>query len=377
MKRYIVLLTFSFLLFPFSFSQTIVPLTDNMEIPSNSNIKIQPGSYTITDSAQNGVIRIINKENITIDGDSVDVTGSNYAGFLIYIENSRDINIKNFPSVSGFYYAASAKQSTELKFYRNHFSHNKKDTTGWIVIWSDLTEALGGGVLLYRCEGSELTENTMVQQNDGITLFECDSINVHDNLLSWNCGFGIRMNYTDHCTIRHNDCSHVNRLTDPSDCAAILLYTCQANTVENNDFTFSGDGIFLNNYDHSTIPGNNIFRYNDCSYSPHNAIEATFSDGNTFTGNRCNFSHYGFWLGYSFNSLIEDNEIIGNLNSGIAIDRGYSNTFKDNLIKENPYGFELWEGTSISPPNIWWSQTILLAATRKISILKASQIRTR
>ncbi|MFH0760596.1 MAG: NosD domain-containing protein [Bacteroidota bacterium] len=349
MKRCIILFTFSFLLSPFSFSQTIVPLTDNMEVASNSSIKIQPGSYAITDSAQNGIIRIINKENITIDGDSVEVTGPNYAGFLIYIENSRDINIKNFSSVSGYYYALSAKQSTGLSIYRNHFSYNKKDTTGWIYIWTDHTEALGGGVLMYRCDDSELYDNTMVQQNDGIAMYECDSIRIHDNLLNWNCGFGIRMNYTDHCTIRHNDCSHVNRITDPSDCAAILLIVSNNNTVEYNDLTYSGDGVFLGQYEYSNIPNNNFFGYNDCSYSPHNAIEATFADGNVYKGNRCNFSHYGFWLGYSFNSLIEDNEIIGNLQSGIAVDRGYSNTFRDNLIKENPYGFELWEGGVISP----------------------------
>lgn len=349
MKQYISLLSFFFLLSPCALCQTILPLTDNMEIPSNSNIKIQPGTYAITDSARNGIIRIINKENITLDGENVEVTGSDYAGFMIYIENSRDINIKNFSSVSGYYYAVSAKESGGIKFYRNHFSYNKKDTTGWIYIWTDHTEALGGGVLMYRCDNSEFYENTMVQQNDGIALYECDSIKIHDNLLNWNCGFGIRMNYTDYCTVQRNDCSHVNRITDPSDCAAILLIVSNNNTVEHNDLTYSGDGVFLGQYEHSNIPNNNYFGYNDCSYSPHNAIEATFADGNVFKGNRCNFSHYGFWLGYSFNSLIEDNEIIGNLQSGIAVDRGYNNTFKDNQIQENPYGFELWEGTAISP----------------------------
>lgn len=332
-----------------AFSQTVVPLTDNMEIASNSNIRIQRGNYTYGDAAKDGVIRIVNKENITIDGDSVQVTGTGFQGFLIYIENSRNITIRNFKSVKNYYYAVSARQSADLKINDNNFSFNKKDTLGWIFIWTDHTEALGGGVLMHQCTGSELYGNTMTQQNDGIALYECDDITIHNNILNWNCGFGIRMNFTDNCNIHHNDCSHVNRKTDPSDCAAILLIVANNNIVEYNNLTYSGDGVFLGQYEYSQIPNNNYFGYNDCSYSPHNAIEATFADGNIYKGNLCNYSHYGFWLGYSFNSVVEDNEIIGNFQSGIAVDRGFRNTFKNNVIKGNPYGFELWEGGIISP----------------------------
>ncbi|MFA6482850.1 MAG: right-handed parallel beta-helix repeat-containing protein [Bacteroidales bacterium] len=338
-----------FVLAPCAFAQTVLPLTDNMDIASNSNIRIKSGSYAFGDAAKDGVIRIVNKENITIDGDSVEVTGNGFAGFLIYIENSRNITIRNFKSVSHYYYAVSARQSSVLNIIDNNFSYNKKDTVGWIYIWTDYTQALGGGILMYQCDSSELYENRMVQQNDGIAMYECDNIKIHDNLLNWNCGFGIRMNFTDHCLINHNDCSHVNRLTDPSDCAAILLIVSNDNTVTNNDLTYSGDGVFLGQYEYSGIPNNNYFGYNDCSYSPHNAIEATFADGNVYRGNRCNYSHYGFWLGYSFNSLVADNEIIGNFQSGIAVDRGFGNKFVSNLIKGNPYGFELWEGGVISP----------------------------
>ncbi len=340
--------------------QTVVPLTDNMDIQSNSNIRIQSGTYSFADMARDGVIRIVNKENITIDGDSVQVSGGAFSGFLIYIENSRNITIKNFQSVDKYYYAVSAKLSSGLTINDNNFSYNKKDTLGWISIWTDHTAALGGGVLMHRCNDSELFENRMVQQNDGIAMYECENINIHDNLLNWNCGFGIRMNFTNNCTIRHNDCSHVNRKTDPSDCAAILLIVANNNIVENNDLTYSGDGVFLGQYEYSGIPNNNYFGYNDCSYSPHNAIEATFADGNIYKGNKCNYSHYGFWLGYSFNSLVEDNEIIGNFQSGVAVDRGFNNTFNSNIIKGNPYGFELWEGGIIGPYGQQFSHDYLI-----------------
>jgi parallel beta-helix repeat protein len=334
---------------PQTVAQTLTPLTDNMEIASNSTIRLQSGTYSFGDLAKDGVIKIINKENITIDADSVEVTGTGFEGYLIYIQNSRNITIKNFKSVKNYYYAVTARQSAGIQVIDNNFSYNRKDTIGWISIWTDHTAALGGGVLMHQCTGSELRGNLMTQQNDGIALYECADITINDNILNWNCGFGIRMNFTDNCYIHHNDCSHVNRKTDPSDCAAILLIVANNNIVEYNNLTYSGDGVFLGQYEWSHIPNNNYFGYNDCSYSPHNAIEATFADGNIYKGNLCNYSHYGLWLGYSFNSVVEDNEIIGNFQSGIAVDRGYSNTFKNNIIKGNPYGFELWEGGVINP----------------------------
>lgn len=330
-------------------AQTFIDLADNTEIQSGANIKINPGEYEIQDINNNGILRVVNKNDVTIDGSDVQVSGMDTSGYLIYLENSTNVSIKNFSAASGFFYAVRAKNCSGLTIENNNFSYNQKDTLGWIFIWTGTGEALGGGVLLDDCRDSEIMGNTMVQQNDGVAMYNCDNIHIHDNTLNWNCGFGIRMNFTDNCNIHHNDCSHVNRITDPSDCAAILLIVSNNNTVEYNDLTYSGDGIFLGQYGYHEIPNNNYFAHNDCSYSPHNAIEATFADGNVFIDNKCNFSHYGLWLGYSFNNLVEDNEIIGNLTAGIAIDRGFENTVRGNEIRQNPYGIQLWEGGVIAP----------------------------
>lgn len=329
--------------------QTVINLADNTEIQSGANIKINPGEYQIQDINNNGILRVVNKNDVTIDGSDVQVSGMDTTGYLIYLENSTNVTIKNFSAASGFFYAIRAKNCSGLTIENNNFSYNQKDTLGWIFIWTGTGEALGGGVLLDDCRDSEIMTNAMVQQNDGIAMYNCENIHIHDNTLNWNCGFGIRMNFTDNCNIHHNDCSHVNRITDPSDCAAILLIVSNNNTVEYNDLTYSGDGIFLGQYEYHHIPNNNYFAHNDCSYSPHNAIEATFADGNVFIDNKCNFSHYGLWLGYSFNNMVEDNEIIGNLTAGIAVDRGFENTIRGNEIRQNPYGIQLWEGGVIAP----------------------------
>jgi parallel beta-helix repeat protein len=320
-----------------------------MEITSNSNIKILGGDYVFGDYQLDGVIQIVGKENIVIDGDSVTVHGGNYTGYMINIENSDNIIIKNFEQVNNYKYAVRCLNSHDIMIEGNNFSHNKKDTTGWIQIWTTYTAALGGGVLFYNSSRLDVHDNLMTQQNDGVAMYQCDSAVIYNNIMNWNCGFGVRMNFTDNCWIHHNDLSNVNRETDPSDCAAILLIVSNSNLVEYNDLTNSGDGVFLGQYEYSQIPNNNRFYYNDCSYSPHNAVEATFADGNIYKFNNCNYSQYGFWLGYSFNTIVDSNEVIGNQNTGIAIDRGFNNSFTGNQISENPVGLDVWEGSAISP----------------------------
>jgi parallel beta-helix repeat protein len=342
--------------------QTYIPITDNMQIGSNSNIKFAAGNYSFTDAPADGVIQVNNVQNVILDGDSCYVNGVNDQGYLIKVTNSHNIVIRNFDSVFNYKYAVHIMNSDHITINGNMFSGNKVDSAGWISIWTDYTQALGGGALFYQCRAAHIYDNNMTLQNDGVALYHCDSIKIHDNDFSWNTSFGIRMYWTDTCHIYQNNCSHVNRpYTDPSDCAALLMLVSNANTVEYNDLSWSGDGVFLGQYQYSTTPNNNYFAYNECSYSPHNAIEATFADGNVYKHNNCNYSHYGFWLGYSFNSIVDSNDITGNYQSGIAIDRGFNNTITHNTIRDNPIGIELWEGSPITGYTNQYSHDYLIS----------------
>jgi len=330
-------------------AQSYIPITNNMQIPSYSNIKFIPGNYVFSDPDSNGVIQIIGQHNIILDGDSCTVNGQIFKGYMIKIANSHNITIKNFDSVFNYKYAVYITNSDHITIDSNTFCHNKVDSAGWIDVWADYTKALGGGVMMYQSRAAHIHDNLMTMQNDGVALYHCDSIKINDNDFSWNTSYGIRMFWTDTCNIYQNNCSHVNRpKTDPSDCGALLMIISNKNTVTNNDLSWSGDGVFLGQYQHSTIPNNNYFAYNECSYSPHNAIEATFAQGNVYKHNICNYSDYGMWLGYSFQSLVDSNEINGNYEDGIAIDRGFSNQITNNQIGDNPTGIALWEGSPIT-----------------------------
>lgn len=330
--------------------QVNMDLTDDLVIESDSWIIFNPGEYAIEDTGNDGLVQIDGKENIILDGSGVHADGLDYTGYMIKINNSTNIQIRNFSGVSHYYYAVYITNSDHITIEDNDFSYNKVDSSGWISIWTNYNQALGGGVMMYQTGYAQVNNNSMKYQNDGVALYHCDSIVVHDNDFAWNTSFGVRMYFTDNCDIQNNTANHINRpFTNPSDCAAILLIVSNNNYVVNNDFSYSGDGIFLGQYEYSQIVNNNYFAFNECSYSPHNAIEATFADGNVFESNNCNYSHYGLWLGYSYNSVVKGNEILGNQYAGIAIDRGYNNQVYDNEIVSNPTGIELWEGDGISP----------------------------
>ncbi len=342
-------------------AQTYINLQDNYDVSSNSHLIINPGTYNLSDPGNDGLLRLNNVENVTIEAPGVTADGQNYSGYLIKMNNCRNVTIRNFDMVRKYYYAVHAMNSDSIFIYNNHFSYNKVDSAGWIDVWSDYQQALGGGVMLYNCHGGSIHNNTMQFQNDGVALYHCTGFELYENIYDWNTSYGIRMYFTDSCHIHHNQAAHINRpYTDPSDCAALLMIVSNNNLVENNDLSWSGDGVFLGQYQYSQIPNNNKFFYNECSHSPHNAIEATFADGNIYKHNKCNYSHYGFWLGYSFNSLVDSNEVIGNYNSGIAIDRGFQNTIRGNIIQNNPIGIELWEGSNIPGYQNQWSHDYII-----------------
>lgn len=340
--------------FPFVLNAQL-DITDNMVVNSGDSIHLSGGIFEFSDFEEDGVIHIKNVHDIYIDGSSTELNGDGFQGYGIKIEGSTNVTIANFQNISGYFYAVHAVNSPGLVIENCTINSNKRDDEGWIVIFEGPEGAHGGAIYMEECNVGRVENCSMTDQNDAVALYSCDSITVHNNTMAWNTSFGIRMYHTHNSTITDNIASHINRpLEDPTDCASILLLDAFNNVVTGNDFTYSGDGIFLNNYN-TMEPANNYFAYNDCSYSPHNAIEAVFSDGNVFKHNICNNSNYGFWLGYSFNSVIDSNEIKFNAGldadggGAIAIDRGYNNTITNNEIAHNSNGIKLWKGGGIAP----------------------------
>jgi parallel beta-helix repeat protein len=87
---------------------------------------------------------------------------------------------------------------------------------------------------------------------------------------------------------------------------------------------------------------NNLFEENDASYSPNNAFEGVFSKGNVYKGNKANHSNYGFWLGFSSDCMLKDNQIYNNRQAGIAVENGVHFEVLNNDIQNNTHGVLIW-----------------------------------
>jgi parallel beta-helix repeat protein len=139
-----------------------------------------------------------------------------------------------------------------------------------------------------------------------------------------------------------------------ADAAGIVMVKGSSrNRMLKNSCLCGGDGIFVAGYEHPGVHescSDNLFEDNDCRLSPNNAIESTFSGGNVFRRNDCSRSNYGFWMGYSWDNVLEDNTVEFNRWVGIAVEHGYNFTIRNNTIKLNGEGVRLWtRGGAVTP----------------------------
>ncbi len=101
------------------------------------------------------------------------------------------------------------------------------------------------------------------------------------------------------------------------DSACVLVQAgSDDNYFADNDITHGGDGVFLRPFAGWTSSGN-VFERNDASYANNNCFEAQ-CPRNTYRHNKANHGSHGIWVGWSNETIVEDNEACYNgLPSGI------------------------------------------------------------
>ncbi len=213
----------------------------------------------------------------------------------------------------------------------------------------------GAGICLENCRGCRVVRCTARRQQNGILLDRCRECRIEGNDASFNSGWGLALWRSDRNRVDANRFDFCVRgyshgvYDRGQDSAGILVFEqSSGNGFFGNSATHGGDGFFLY-AGHETTQrtgeggcNDNIVLGNDFSHAVANAIEATFSRGNLFAGNRCNGSNYGIWAGYSYASAFQCNEIRDNSVAGIAIEHGESNSIRDNRIEASPRGIWLW-----------------------------------
>ncbi|MEM8883562.1 MAG: NosD domain-containing protein [Planctomycetota bacterium] len=354
---------------------------------------------------EKGVVRLAQPLRVVADGVTLDLgqaefvggTGDpdTFEGIGIVVEGRRNVTIRG-GSLRGFRCAILIKDCENVVVRGVEVSRNFRQRLGSTPAREDARDWLrphdndkqewrkryGAGICIENSKAVEVDECVGRHQQNGLLLDRATACRITNNDFSFNSGWGIALWRSSGNLISQNQCDWCVRgyshgvYDRGQDSAGILLFEqCSDNVIFRNSATHSGDGLFLYAGEETLRrtgrggSNRNLVVYNDFRYAVANAIEATFSQGNRFIGNRCSYSRYGIWAGYSYGSLFEGNMIEECRIAGIAIEHGRENRIVYNNFRANPRAIRLWWdddeellATAFARTNGASSRTYLIAA---------------
>jgi parallel beta-helix repeat protein len=296
----------------------------------------------------------IDSDNVTLDGQGATIVGINKTGLGINVSGRKNIVIKNL-RIMNFYHGMSVKNSRGIEIHNCTITSTAEISanTLFLDIWKPAAHSYGGAIFLEQVTDAKIHDNDLQHQMNGLLSYQCKKLAVMNNIASYCSGFGFHLyetsdstfanNYADYCCRyhRHAAGSHLG-----ADAAGFLIVFKSCNNVfQKNHARLGGDGFFLAGLTPDGIDvgcNHNLFEENDASYSPNNAFEGVFSRGNIYQGNKANDSNYGFWLGFSSDCTLRDNQIYNNRQAGIAVENGIGFRIIENDIQNNAHGILIW-----------------------------------
>jgi parallel beta-helix repeat protein len=336
---------------------------DNIAI--DKSVRIKRGTYIVADRDRNGVVQIT-ADNIVVDFQGAALAGvaspqsadkEQFFGFGVNINGHKNVVIKN-ARIYGYHCNVNAQNCDRLTVENVDAGHSRGQRIGRsgreIHIFLDLRNIdawrnYGSGIWLEKCSDSTVTGCRASYSQNGILLAFCERCTVHNNDASFNSGWGIGLWASNDNVVSWNLADFVNRPGAPmwgQDSAGIAIANdAHRNVVVGNSMTYGGDGLFLTDGANQGVrPCNdNVFAWNDGSWSTNNAFEGTFSERNIYYKNIASDSRYGFWLGYSSNSLVIDNLVERSSVDGIAIEHGAYNRIERNTVNDTrQVAMHLW-----------------------------------
>jgi parallel beta-helix repeat protein len=315
----------------------------------NKDMQLEPKVYSLPEGIT------IDSDDVTLDGNGATILGTDKtASQGIKVSGRKNITIKNL-RILNYYHGVSIKKSTEIEICNCTITLTTEiqSNTLFLDIWKPAADSYGGAIFLEQVTDAKIHENDLQHQMNGILSYQCKGLNVANNLANYCSGFGFHLfetsdsifadNYADYCCRYYlsNAGSHLG-----ADAAGFLIIYKSCNNIFRKNYArLGGDGFFLAGLTPDGIDvgcNNNLFEENDASYSPNNAFEGVFSRGNIYQRNKANHSNYGFWLGFSSDCTLKDNQIYNNRQAGIAVENGVHFQVLDNDIKNNTHGILIW-----------------------------------
>ncbi len=326
--------------------ENVIP-TDGMVITEST--RFAPGVYHVPSGL------VIGADGVTVEGENTLLVSAGHEGACITVRGHSGITIRKL-SISGFYHGIRADDCRKLTVedvkVRDTWEIPGIDT--FLYLWLPIEQVYGGGLLLHHVIGANVRSCDFQHQLNGVLLYGCQNVTVDRVNASFNSGWGVYMSASNDCVLTDNQLDFCNRLFRRDDgsirveadaAGIVMVKGSSRNQILRNSCLCGGDGIFVAGYEHPGVHepcSDNLFEGNDCRLSPNNAIESTFSQGNIFRRNDCSRSNYGFWMGYSWDNVLEDNEIEFNRWTGIAAEHARGFVVRGNRIRQNGEGVRLW-----------------------------------
>jgi parallel beta-helix repeat protein len=327
--------------------ENVIPL-DGMTITQDT--RLAPGVYALKEGLKIGA------DGITLDGNGALLIDESRQGAGIVGSKRRGVTVRNL-AISGFYHGLRFDdcQDVQIGAVRVRDTAEIEGIDTFLYLWHPIEQVYSGAILFNNVVGGAIRDCDLQHQMNGILLYSSSNLNVQNNNASFNSGWGVYLSGASDNLIEDNRLDFCNRIYRrpengsirvEADAAGIVMVesSCR-NKLLRNSCLCGGDGIFIAGYNHQggkTTCDDNLIEDNDCRLSPNNAIESTFSRGNVFRRNDCSRSNYGFWMGYSWDNVIEDNIVDSCRMVAIAIEHGHGFTIRKNQILNNREGIRLF-----------------------------------
>ncbi len=328
--------------------ETITP-TDGMVI--RHDVRFAPGVYHLP----RGVT--VAADGVTLDGGGALLVGAGRLGAGVSLEGVRGVAVRNL-CLAEYRHGIRAARSSGLSLAGNRVSATAEQApnTLFLDIWLPAEGAYGGGILLDGVTESVVEENDLQHQQSGLLAYGCSGLTVRRNQANYNSGFGFYLSATSDSLFEENSADYCCRFEPReggvhfghmgADAAGFVVVRASCrNTFRRNTARLGGDGFFLAGLaPDGTKCGcdDNLFVENDASLSPNIAFEATFCRGNLFVRNYADRCNYGFWLGFSWDTGIDECRMVMNRQAGIAVENGHGFRVQRNTFQANGHGVLLW-----------------------------------
>jgi len=309
-------------------------------------------TYTLTGnitSSGDGII--VERDNITIDGDWYTVQGTG-SGIGISLFGRTNVTVRN-TAIKVFYYGISLSNSSSniisgngiIGQYNGDFGICVGSSSSNIITGNTVRNFSGCPISLDSSFNNTVAGNNVTNNYEGIMLSSCSSSNILGNNITGNSYFATWILSSSNISI------HENNITNNGDGIALsnsFNTVITHNNITDNHDSVWGDacGIRLYNSSDNAISENRIVnndkgtRFEISSYNDFYGNTVTNSSGTSTEGYSV-VSDGIHLISCAYTNLF-DNYIANNRGDGICIELSGDNNISDNNVTTNDCGIDLW-----------------------------------